>query len=347
MNVDQETIGRTPDGTEVSQFTLTNAAGLSATVMTYGATLREVRAPDIGGRLQNVTLGLDRLEDYLAGHPFLGSIAGRYANRIAAGRFALDGVEYQLATNNGPNHLHGGKRGFDKAVWQASPVRGEDEVGVEMTHVSPDDDEGYPGQLTVKVTYKLTESGELRMEYSAQTDKPTVLNLTNHTYWNLGGAAAGNVLDHILTLYADRYLPVDEGLIPLGELRPVAGTPMDFTEPMTIGSRIEQVPGGYDHCYVLSKPEGERLAPAARVVEPRSARVMEVFTTQPSVQLYTANFLDGSLAAGGVSYGKHHGFCLETQHFPDSPNHAEFPSTVLRPGETFAEVTVHRFSVQD
>jgi len=347
MRIDHQMLGRTPDGTEVEQFTLTNAAGLGASIMTYGATLTSLRAPDRNGVFQNVTLYLERLEDYLAGHPFLGSIAGRYANRIAGGRFTLDGVEYRLATNVGRNHLHGGVKGFDKAVWKAAPVHGENEVGVELTHISPDGDEGYPGELIVRMTYRLTADNQLRMEYSAVTDRPTHVNLTNHAYWNLAGAGSGHVLDHILTLNADQYLPVDDELLPTGEIRPVKGTAMDFTEPMTIGSRIGQVPGGYDHCYVLNKEEEKPLSWTARVLEPRSGRVMEVHTTQPGVQLYTANFFDGSLKADGASYARHHGFCLETQHFPDSPNHPEFPRTLLVPGETFEEVTIHTFSVQD
>jgi len=346
MKIEEQTIGRMPDGTEVGQVTLSNDNGLSATVMTYGATLTSVRVPDRDGKFANVTLHLDSLDDYLAGHPFLGSIAGRYANRIAGAGFVLDGVAYRLAANAEPNHLHGGNKGFDKAVWKAASVRGEDEVGAELTHVSPDGDEGYPGELTVKVTYKLTNENELRMEYTARTDKPTHVNLTNHAYWNLAGAGSGDVLGHVLTLNADRYLPIGEGLIPLGELRPVCGTPMDFTEPEAIGARIDQLPNGYDHCYVLNKEDGSRLSLAARLDEPNSGRMMEVLTTQPGVQLYTANFLTSDVGAAGVSYGKHHGLCLETQHFPNSPNRPEYPSTVLRPGQTFEELTVHRFGVR-
>ena len=346
MKIEEETIGQMPDGTSVQRYTLINLNELKVKVMTYGATMTSVDLPDRDGHFKNVTLYLDSLEDYLAGHPFFGSVAGRYANRIAGGKFTLDGTEHVLAANNGPNHLHGGEIGFDKAVWQAEAIGGEDEVSIELTLVSPDGDEGYPGKLMAKVTYRLTNEDELRIEYYARTDKPTHVNLTNHTYWNLAGAGEGDVLQHVLLLNADRYLPVDEELIPLGDPRPVQGTPMDFTRPKTIGSRIGEVPGGYDHCYVLNKEEEQRLSPAARVTEPKSGRVMEVLTTQPGVQLYTANFLTSDYEAGGVAYGKHHGFCLETQHYPDSPNHPQYPTTVLRPGETYNELTVHKFGVQ-
>jgi len=346
MSVQKNPFGQMPDGTEVDLYTLTNANGLKATIMTYGATLTSLEAPDRNGQLANLTLSLESLSDYLAGHPFFGSIAGRFANRIAKGRFALDGTEYTLATNNGANHLHGGRKGYDKALWKAEPITGADVVGVVFTHLSPDGDEGYPGTLKATVTYTLNNANELKMDYTATTDKATIVNLTNHAYWNLGGAAAGSILGHELMLNAERYLPVDDGLIPTGELAAVKGTPMDFTQPATVGSRIAQVKGGYDHCYVLKKSQPGELSLAARVVEPKSGRVMEVYTTQPGVQLYTSNFLDGTLKAHGVVYQKHHAMCLETQHFPDSPNRPEYPSTILRPGQTYHEVTVHRFSVQ-
>jgi aldose 1-epimerase len=345
MSIEKTAYGKMPDGTQVDQYTLANAHGLRCKIITYGATLTTVEMPDRQGNVDVITLYLDSLEDYLAGHPFFGSIAGRYANRIAGGKFTLDGNEYTLATNDGENHLHGGVRGFDKAVWKAKPDEGDGFVAVTFTLVSPDGDEGYPGKLTASATYTLTDEDELRMEYTATTDKPTHVNLTNHAYWNLAGAGSGDVLGHELMLGADRYLPVDEGLIPLGELAPVRGTPMDFTEPHAIGSRIDRVPGGYDHCYVLNR-QGEGLSLAARVVESKSGRVMEVYTTQPGIQLYTGNFLDGSLTVAGKPCRKHYGFCLETEHFPDSPNRPEFPSTVLRPGETYHEVTVHKFGVR-
>jgi aldose 1-epimerase len=273
-------------------------------------------------------------------------VAGRYANRIAGAKFTLGGREYPLVANVGDNHLHGGKKGFDKYVWQAHEVHGDGFAGVQLTHISPDGDQGYPGTLTATVTYTLNHNNELKMEYVARTDKPTPLNLTNHAYWNLAGAGSGDVLGHLMMLNADYYLPTGEGLIPTGEIKSLKGTPMDFTQPKTIGSRIDQVPLGYDHCYVINKREEAEVALAARVVEPASGRVMEVYTSQPGVQFYTANNLSDKFKAGGKPYGKYHGFCLETQHFPDSPNRPYFPSTILRPGETFHQVTIHRFAVE-
>jgi len=338
--------GRMPDGTEVHLYTLTNPGGLRATVMTYGATLTGVYAPDRHGRLANVTLHLDTLEDYLKGHPLFGSVVGRYANRIAGARFTLDGRTVEVEANAGPNHIHGGRQNFSRVLWDAEPVTDADSAGVRLTHTSPDGTAGFPGTLRVTVTYRLTRASELVMEYEATTDKPTVVNLTNHAYWNLAGAGAGNVLDHHLTLNADAYLPFGEGKIPTGEIRSVEGTPMDFRQAKTIGARIDQVEGrNYDHCYVLNKKEGKRMAFAARVVEPKSGRAMEVYTTQPGVQLYTARGLGPRYKTGGKPYGPYHGLCLETQHYPDSPNRPAFPSTVLRPGETYREVTIHRFSV--
>jgi len=346
MRIEKSPFGKMPDGTQVDRYTLANPRGLSVKIITFGATLTTVEMPDRHGNRGVVTLGFDSLDDYLAGHPFFGSIAGRYANRIARGKFTLDGHQHTLATNDGENHLHGGTKGFDKAVWKAEPAQAEGFVAVTFTHVSPDGDEGYPGTLTATATYTLTDDNELRMEYTATTDKPTVVNLTNHAYWNLAGAGSGDVLGHELMLGAARYLPVDDGLIPLGPLAPVRGTPMDFTQPHAIGSRIAQVEGGYDHCYVLNAKEGKKLTPAARVVEPQSGRVMEIYTTQPAIQLYTGNFLDGSLTVAGKPCRRHYGFCLETEHFPDSPNRPDYPSTVLRPGETYHEVTLHKFRVQ-
>jgi aldose 1-epimerase len=346
MSIDIKPMGRMPDGTQVDVYTLTNAHGLTAKIMTYGATLIAMETPDRQGKQANITLSLESLDAYLAGHPFFGSIAGRFANRIAKGRFTLDGAQYTLATNNGPNHLHGGLKGFDKAVWQARTQQDDGSVSVEFSHTSPDGDEGYPGKLTAKVVYSLTRDDRLVMDYTATCDKPTVVNLTNHTYWNLAGTQSGNILDHRLTLHADRYLPVDDTLIPLGKLEPVQGTPMDFTSPQAIGSRIALVKGGYDHCYVLQKKLGEELSLAARAEDPKSGRWMEVYTTQPAVQFYTGNFLDGTLKAYGAVYAKNYGFCLETQHYPDSPNRAQFPSTVLRPGETYRQTTVHQFGAK-
>jgi len=346
MTIEKEVMGKTPHGDVVHLYTLENANGMKVKIMTFGATIIDVEVPDRNGKVEDVVLHLDSLADYLKGHPFFGSTVGRYANRIAKGKFTLDGKQYTLATNNGENHLHGGVKGFDKAVWKAEPIRSDDSVGVIFTHTSPDGDEGYPGTLKATVTYSIDNDDELRMEYSATTDKPTVVNLTNHAYWNLAGAGSGDVLGHELTINADRYLPVDEGLIPLGELAPVKGTPMDFTTPHKIGERIDQVEGGYDHCYVLVKDKPGKLSLCARVKEPTSGRVMEIRTTEPAVQLYTGNFLDGSLSAGGKKYQKHYALCLETEHFPDSPNRPEYPSVVLRPGETYHHLTIHKFSVE-
>jgi len=347
MNPAREKYGTLPDGTEVDQYTLTNAHGMKVTIITYGAMITSVEVPDRDGKLANVTLFRDSLEDYRAGHPYFGCVVGRYANRIAKGKFTLDGQEYTLATNDHENHLHGGDKGFDKYVWKAQPIKTDGIVGVTMTHVSPDGDEGYPGELTATVAYTLTDENELQMAYTATTTKPTVVNLTNHAYWNLAGAGSGKILDHVMMINADKYLPVDEGLIPTGEPKPVEDTPLDFREPKPIGRDLEKVEGGYDHCYVLSKQPGEEMSLAARVVEPKSGRVMEIYTTQPGIQFYTSNFLDGKVSGGGVAYQEHDGFCLETEHFPDSPNKPDYPSTVLKPGETYEQVTIHRFSVQE
>jgi aldose 1-epimerase len=314
--------------------------------MTFGATLISVETPDRHGRIAPITLHLNTLEEYTAGNPCLGTVCGRYANRIAKARFTLDGVEHTLAANNGPNHIHGGRIGFDKRVWKGEPVEEGDSVGVKLTYVSRDGEEGYPGQLTATVTYRLTQDNQLMIEYTAVTDKPTVLNLCNHAYWNLAGPGAKDCLEHLLVLNADRYLPVDKGLIPLGELRPVRGTPMDFTKPAAIGSRIAQVGSGYDHCYVLNKKKDGELSLAARAVEPNSGRVMEVYTTQPGVQLYTANGMRLKRKSDGATYGNHAGFCLETQHFPDSPNKPDFPSTILEPGKKYDTTTVYNFSTK-
>jgi aldose 1-epimerase len=346
-NVKKESYGKTPQGEQVDLYTLTNAHGLCVKIITYGATIIDVETPDRNGKLANITLCCDSLADYVKGHPFFGSTVGRYANRIGKGKFSLDSKEYKLATNNGVNHLHGGNKGYDKVVWKADPVETANSAGVKFTHESPDGDEGYPGKLTATVTYTLTNDNELKMEYSAVTDKPTIVNLTNHTYWNLAGGGSGDVLKHELMLNADRYLPVDDGLIPAGELKAVKGTPMEFLTPQTIGSRIADVKGGYDHCYVLNRKDGDKgLSLVAKIVEPTSGRVMEILSTQPGVQFYSGNFLDGTAQGGGKKYEKHFGFCLETQHFPDSPNKPAFPSTVLKPGEKYEQTTVHKFSVK-
>ncbi len=346
MNIEKTDFGKTPDGDETCLYTLTNSSGLRVELATYGATLVSVEAPDRTGKAGRVMLGYETLEGYVNDKVYLGTTVGRYCNRIAGGRFTLDGVEYELACNNGPNHLHGGILGFNKFVWAAEEQSKADAVGVRFTRFSADGEEGYPGNLNVTALYCLTEDNELKIDFVAISDKTTVVNLTNHAYWNLADAGLGDILAHELTLYADRYLPGGDDLIPTGELRAVADTPMDFTKPAAIGSRIDQVPGGYDSNWILTSGGGS-LAPAARVYEPTSGRIMEILTTQPGIQLYSGNFLDGSITGpGGAVYGKHHGFCLETQHWPDSPNKPDFPSTVLRPGETYRQTTVHRFSAE-
>lgn len=341
--LERREFGRTPDGTAVELFTLTNGQGLTAKVMTYGAILTELWAPDQAGRMADVVLGFDRLEGYVAGHPFFGATVGRVANRIAGGRFTLGGREYRIPVNNGPNSLHGGERGFDKAVWRAEPVSSGEGLAVRFSHRSPDGDQGFPGSLEASVVYTLTEQNELRLDYTATTDQDTPVNLTNHSYFNLAGHASGDVLRHELTLAAERFTPADDTLIPTGEIRSVKGTPLDFTHPHPIGARIAEVPGGYDHNMVLDSG-GETLALAARAYEPGSGRVMEMLTTEPGVQFYTANFLDGSVKGkGGAAYPKHGAFCLEAQHFPDSVHQPNFPSVILSPGQVYTQTTIYRF----
>ena len=348
--VEQTTFGKTKDGRPVDVYTLTNRNGLVAKVMTYGATLTEMHVPDKDGNKASVVLGFDNFERYEQGHPFFGSTTGRVANRIAKGQFTLDGKEYKLVTNNGPNHLHGGTKGFDKVIWKAERVKSNRGPAVRFTYLSPDGEEGYPGALNTVVTYTLTNDDELRIDYEATTDKPTILNLTNHSYFNLAGEGNGDVLDHVLTVNADRYTPTDDTLIPTGELAPVEGTPVDFRKPTRVGDRIksfgEPQGFGYDHNFVINGREGQ-LKLAARVRDPKTGRQMEVHTTEPGVQLYTGNGLSEKIVGlSGRPYVKHAGLCLETQHFPDSINHEEFPSVVLRPGEKFRSTTVHKFSVK-
>jgi aldose 1-epimerase len=344
--------GALPDGREVEFYVLTNDNGLQVSITNYGGIVTSLTAPDRNGRFADVVLGFDGLDGYLAGHPYFGAIIGRYGNRIAGGKFTLDGQSYELARNNNGNHLHGGIAGFDKALWRAAPDFHPDGPRLGLTYVSADGEEGYPGQLDLTVDYTLTQDDELRIDYRATTDKPTHVNLTNHSYFNLAGQGAGDILGHELTINADHFTPVDDGLIPTGEIRCVTGTPMDFREPTAIGARIfdddEQLRfgGGYDHNFVLNGSDGS-LSMAARVSEPGTGRVVEVFTTEPGVQLYTGNFLDGSITGkGGRVYGRRCAFCLETQHFPDSPNQPEFPSTVLRPDEEYRTTTIYRFSVE-
>jgi aldose 1-epimerase len=343
--------GKTPGGEEVDLYTLSNSKGMSVSIITLGGIVTSLSVPDKAGVPGDVVLGFDSLEGYLKGHPYFGAIVGRYGNRIGKGKFTLNGVEYTLARNNGENHLHGGVKGFDKAIWKAKDVSGLAGQALELTHVSSDGDEGYPGTLSVTVTYTVPAESELRIDYSATTDKDTVLNLTNHSYFNLAGQGSGNILGHEIAIEADRFTPVDAGLIPTGELRPVKGTPFDFGQPHTIGERIdakkdEQIVRGkgYDHNFVLNGQAGT-LRLAARVSEATSGRIMEVLTTEPGVQFYTGNFLDGTLAGkGGKVYGHRSAFCLETQHFPDSPNKPSFPSVVLKPGANYQTTTVYRFT---
>ena len=347
MAITREAFGSLPDGTPVDIYMLKNKAGLEARVMTYGAILVSMKVPDRSGALADVNLGSDTLAGYLGTHPYFGAIIGRYGNRIAKARFTIDGVEYRLAPNNNGNTLHGGVKGFDKVVWSAEAIQVADGVGLRLTYLSKDGEEGFPGNLAVTVVYMLTNANELRIEYEARTDKKTPVNLTNHAYWNLKGEGRGDILGHIIQIEADKITAVDSpvNLIPTGEIVPVAGTPFDFTSPHTIGERIGQVEGGYDHNFVLRKGGG-MLALAARVEELESGRILEIWTDQPAIQLYTGNFLDGTIVGkGGKAYQKHYAFCLETQHFPDSPNHPNFPSTILEPGQTYRTTTVHKFSV--
>jgi aldose 1-epimerase len=351
--VNEATFGVAPDGQQVSVYTLTNANGVEARVTNYGGIVLSLRVPDRDGELDDVVLGFDSLDNYVAGHPYFGAIIGRYGNRIAGGRFTLDGETYELAQNNGPNSLHGGEQGFDKVVWTAEPFENETGQGLVLTYTSPDGEEGYPGTLQSRVTYTLTDQNELIFDYQATTDRATPVNLTQHTYFNLAGDGSGSILDHEMMLNASRFTPVDSTLIPTGELRSVEGTPFDFREPTPLGSRIEEdeqqirIGGGYDHNYVIDRSAGDSLTLAARVYEPTSGRVMEVLTTEPGVQLYTGNFLDGSLTGkNGAVYARRTGFCLETQHYPDSPNQPSFPSTILQPGEEYRSTTVYRFSAQ-
>ena len=347
MSAIKEDFGKTPDGEIVYLYTLTNTNGIRARITNYGAILVSLEVPDRDGNLTDITLGFDTLDGYLGTHPHFGATVGRYANRIGAAKFVLNGVEYKLAANNGPNHLHGGIKGFDKVVWKHEEIASEgDKAFVKLSYISEDGEEGYPGNLACCVTYTLTKDNELKISYEAETDKTTVVNLTNHSYFNLAGRGTGDVLNHMLAINADKYTVVDEGLIPTGEIRDVKDSPMDFTTPMSIGSRISQVPGGYDHNYVLKSPGGS-LALGASVYEPASGRAMEIHTTEPGIQFYTGNFLDGSITGkDGKAYKKHYGFCLETQHFPDSPNKPSFPSAVLNPGQKYTTATVFKFYTQ-
>src|SRR5580693_4994131 len=345
-HVEKADFGRMPDGTTVESYTLYNARGAFAKLITYGATVAELHVPDKNGKMGDVVLGFDNLEGYLGPHPHFGGAIGRYGNRIAKGKLTVDGKEYQLAINNPPNSLHGGPTGFDKRVWKGEPVETKDGAAARFTYFSKDGEENFPGNLTATVTYTLTNANEFKLEYTATTDKDTVVNLTNHSYFNLAGS--GDVLKHVLYLNADKYTPVDSTLIPTGEIASVANTPLDFRKPTEIGARIGEIKdiGGYDHNFVVNGEAG-KLRIAARVTEPTTGRKMEVWTTEPGVQFYSAIGLNGSIVGkGGIAYPKYGALCLETQHFPDSPNRPNFPSTLLKPGTKFHSETIYKFSAK-
>jgi aldose 1-epimerase len=349
VSVTTEAFGKNKYNETVQLFTLSNDAGMVVRIMDHGGTIVSIETPDKNGVLADVVMAHDAAADYGDETPYFGSVIGRFANRIKEGRFRLDGVEYSLATNNGPNALHGGLRGFDKVIWESRIV--EDENALRLSYISVDGEEGFPGELTTVMTYTLTEENELKIDYHAQTTQATPLNLTNHSYFNLAGHDSGDIGKHVITIRADSYLPTDATAIPYGEAASVSGTPFDFLRPHAIGERIDepneqlQFAGGYDHNYCINKETADELRFAARAEDPESGRVMEVYTTEPGVQLYTGNFLDGTVVGkGGCHYVRRGGFCLETQHYPDSPNQENFPNTILRPGESFISQTIYRFS---
>jgi aldose 1-epimerase len=347
--IEKAPFGTLPDGRTADLYSLRNEKGMTVKITNFGGIVVSWTAPDKNGMYEDITLGCDSLSGYLKGTPYFGAIIGRYGNRIAKGRFSLDGTEYTLATNNIGNHLHGGIRGFDKVLWTATPVNGS-EPALKLSYTSPDGEEGYPGQLQIEVTYTLQQDNALKIEYSATTDKKTVCNLTNHAYFNLAGAGKGDIMGHELVLYADRFLPVDSTLIPTGELKPVAGSVFDFTRPVAIGAGINDTTdaqiragGGYDHCWVLNTGTTP-VKLAAVLSDPVSGRKMEVYTTEPAIQFYSGNFLDGTvIGKGNIPYKHRTGLCLETEHYPDSPNQPEFPTTVLNPGETYRSTTLYKF----
>jgi aldose 1-epimerase len=349
----KEAFGKTEDGQSVDLYRLTNKNGMEAAITNFGGIVVSLKVPDRSGKIDDVVLGYDGLDGYLTNKAYFGAIIGRYGNRIAHGKFVLDGVTYSLPKNDGDNTLHGGTKGFNKRVWNAKEASTAQAPTLELTYLSKDGEEGFPGNLSVKVVYTLTDQNELQIHYSATTDKDTVVNLTNHSYFNLAGQGNGDILGHQLTIHADRFTPVDQTLIPTGELRPVKGTPFDFTKSTAIGSRINQndqqlkFARGYDHNWVLSGGKKNSPALAAEVYEAQSGRVLQVLTTEPGVQFYSGNFLDGSIRGkGGKVYNLRYGLCLETQHFPDSPNHPKFPSTVLKPGEAYQSTTIFKFSTR-
>jgi aldose 1-epimerase len=353
--VPRNPFGSLPTGEPVTLFTLRNPHGLEIQLTNYGGIITSIKTPDRGGRFADIVLGYDDLAGYLRSSPYFGAIVGRYANRIARGRFTLDGTTYTLAVNNGPNSLHGGLRGFDKVVWAAAPFQNQEGQGVILTYTSPDGEEGYPGTLHARVTYTLTPDDRLIVDYNATTDKATPVNLSQHTYWNLVGNASRDILGHVLTINADAITPVDSTLIPTGDIAPVEGTPFDFRKPTAIGARVDErqntqirYGNGYDHNFVLNRGNAtaDALVHAARVAEPSTGRTLDIYTTEPGLQFYSGNFLDGSITGkGGSVYRFRYGLALETQHYPDSPNHPNFPSTILRPSQEYRSRTVFQFGV--
>ena len=348
--ISRHPFGTTTDGTPVDLYTLKNSQGAEATISNYGGVVVSIKVPDRKGKFGDVVLGYDDLDGYLKRHPYFGAMVGRYANRIAKGRFKLNGQEYSLPINNGPNSLHGGNNGFDKKAWEPRILATPDGAGLELRYLSKDGEEGFPGNLSVMAVYTLMEDNGLRLDFTASTDKETVVNLTQHSYFNLAGK--GNILKHVVMIPADKFTPTDSGLIPTGELRSVEGTPFDFRRPTPIGARIDEddeqlkFAGGYDQNWVIDKPP-DQLGLCARVTEPTTGRVLEVLSTQPGLQLYTGNFLDGSLTGkGGWAYQRSDGFCMEPEHFPDSPNQPSFPSTILKPGEVYKQTIIYRFGVE-
>lgn len=359
--VEKSVFGQLPDGRQVDVYRFTNANGIEMRVINYGGIILSLKTPDVQGELDDIVLGFDALDEYLSdeyrqANPYFGALIGRYGNRIADGQFSLDGETHTLASNDGDNHLHGGQQGFDRVLWQAEPFENDEGAGLVLRYTSEDGEEGYPGRLETEVTYTLTDTDELLVDYRATTDKATPVNLTQHSYFNLEGEGSGSILDHHLMINADAFTPVDDTLIPTGEIRPVEGTPFDFTQPTPIGERIEQdneqltFGKGYDHNFVLAEQAASPSEPvlAARVWEPDSGRLLEIATTEPAIQFYSGNFLAGDLTGKrGQAYEHRSGFALETQHYPDSPNQADFPSTILEPGETYRTRTIYRFSAQE
>ena len=347
LGVEVEAWGKTPEGQEVSLYTFSNKNGLTVKMTNYGAIVVSVETPDRNGKLANINAGFDNLDSYLAGSPYFGATVGRFCNRIANGKFSIGNKEYTLAQNNGDHHLHGGEQGYDKVVWTGTPVKRGGAKGVEFSYLSEDGEEGYPGNLAIKATYLLTNNNELVVDLQAETDAATPINLTNHNYWNLGGVGSGTIHNHLLKVEADKSLDVDEDLIPTGKFNDVHGTPLDFKKFYKIGARIEQnnlEPNGYDHCFALRRQNG-KMALAATVKEPKSGRMMKIYTDQIGLQFYSGNFLTGDEGSGGNDYQTL--FCLETQHYPNSPNIKSFPTTILEPGQKYHHVTIHEFSVED